>query len=87
VTAVICTDAVRTVHLGRPDGQQCDRIWKLNCFFIFFICFLLCSIVSSSNSLFVFIGLQHSASTLLSLICFQEIPQNNVDSLKGTHFS
>jgi hypothetical protein len=38
---------------------------------------------------FIFIGLQRSASTLLSLICFQETPQaqDNVDSLKGTHFS
>jgi hypothetical protein len=30
-TAVICTVAVRTVNLGRPDGQQCDRIfWKFH---------------------------------------------------------
>jgi hypothetical protein len=28
-TAVICTDAVLTVNLSRPDGQLCDRIfWK-----------------------------------------------------------
>jgi len=26
-TTVICTDAVRTVNLGRPDGQLCDRIF------------------------------------------------------------
>jgi hypothetical protein len=24
-TAEICTGAVRTVNLGRPDGQQCNR--------------------------------------------------------------
>jgi hypothetical protein len=42
-----------------------------------------------TNLLFVFIGLQHSVSTLLSLVCFQEITQaqDNIDSLKGTHFS
>jgi hypothetical protein len=27
-TAVICTDAVRTVNLGRPDRQLCDRIFR-----------------------------------------------------------
>jgi len=27
-TVEICTDAVRTVNLGRPDGQLCDRIFR-----------------------------------------------------------
>jgi len=30
-TAEICTDAVRTVNLGRPDRQQCDRIFREFC--------------------------------------------------------
>jgi len=48
----------------------------------------LCSIISSSNLLFIFIGLQHSASTSLTLVYFQEIPraQDIVDSFEGTHF-
>jgi hypothetical protein len=32
------------------------------------------SMISTYNLLFIFIGLQHSTSTLLSLVCFQEIP-------------
>jgi len=46
-------------------------------------------IISSSNLLFVFIGLQDSSITLLCLVCFQEIlqAQDNVASLKCTHFS
>jgi hypothetical protein len=55
----------------------------------FFFFFLIVFIISYFNLLFVFIGLQHSASILLPLVCFQEIlqDQDNVDLLKGTHFS
>jgi len=39
-TVVICTDTIRTVNLGRPDGQLCDRIFQKFCWksFLFKTC-------------------------------------------------